>query len=98
VAPRTASVGEEITVVLRWRDSSGRMFGSLEDWGDVGVGSSAPPTCEPGAVDRRGGAGSQRLTHTWDTAGTWNVRLSVTTGGCGVRTQERTVEFPVTVS
>lgn len=97
-APLTATVGQKIVVSTWWRDGRGRVYAETQDWGDVGIGASTPPTCEPGDRTYGGGSGHDRLTHAWNTPGRQTVTLTLTSGGCGIPRQERTVRFFVTVS
>jgi hypothetical protein len=97
VAPVTATVGEQIEVRTWWRDGLGRVYANLEDWGDIGIGSSTPLTCAPGDRTFGGGSGHGVLTHTWNDVGAQTVTLKVTSGGCGIPRQERTVRFVVDV-
>jgi hypothetical protein len=97
VAPMTVRAGEPVTVRTWWRDGQGRVYGMLEDWGDLGVGSITPPRCDPGERTFGGGSGHGRLTHTWSTPGPATVTLKATSGGCGIARQERTLRFTVEV-
>jgi hypothetical protein len=97
-APLKARVGQPVVVKTWWRDGHGRVYADLQDWGDLGIGSSRPPICKAGERSYGGGSAIERLTHTWTKAGTYTVRLKVTSGGCGMTTQTRTVQFSVVVS
>lgn len=97
-APLKARVGQEVVVKTWWRDGHGRVYAALQDWGDMGIGSSRPPICEVGERSYGGGSAIEPLTHTWKKAGTYTVRLQVTSGGCSMTKQTRTVQFSVVVS
>lgn len=97
-APMTARVGQKVSIRTWWRDARGTVYADLQDWGDLGIGSSSPPNCESGQRDLAGGSAVAYLTHRWSKAGTYAVRLQVTSGGCGVRKQTRTLRFTVVVS
>jgi hypothetical protein len=87
------AAGQQLGVVVRWRDGQGRLTGLGQDWGD-GTAFAAPGTtgCTRGATQ-----GSRTVWHSWRSPGRYTVRLSATTGSCGARAELRSVWFTVLV-
>jgi hypothetical protein len=98
VSDQAPLVGQEVFFTVNWSDGDGRYFGSGAEWGDQTPGGSA------GSIDRCGEVpsprhGSARMSHTWNNAGTYNVKLSVSTYDCKTYTLEtREVIVKITVS
>lgn len=82
VAPVEVVAGEEAEFVVSWSDGSGVFSGTLEDWGDVGVGSVKQEPCDPTAAPAGPQSDTFVLSHTWKKAGTYQVVLGVTTVTC----------------
>jgi hypothetical protein len=82
-APSAAVAGEPATFTVSYTDGAGKFTGSTEEWGDgVGAGSVAQGSCE-GLPDGGGpGKGSYVVTHTWPKAGTYNVKIAVSSMTC----------------
>ena len=83
VAPSKLAVGKPARFHVSYTDGKGILAGSFEDWGD-GVGTSSvqqancatsPPTAKPLT-------GSYVVRHVWRTAGTYTVKLGVTSYTC----------------
>jgi hypothetical protein len=89
-APATVTAGKPARFVVSYTDGHGIFSGSIEDWGDVGVGSAKRATC--GATPPAAAAlhDSYVATHRWAQAGSYPVSISVTTYTCsnGQATEE----------
>lgn len=78
--PGTVRAGRAATWTVAWADDDGSFVGSTQDWGDAGDGSAKQGRCSSTA--RVPGSGSLTATHTWPAAGTYRVRITVTTQAC----------------
>jgi hypothetical protein len=81
-APATVAAGVPAHFVVHYADGEGVFSGTIEDWGDVGVGSGSQAPCTgstpaPGALQD-----SYVATHTWADPGSYPVAISVTTYTC----------------
>jgi hypothetical protein len=89
-APAKVTVGQPARFVVSYTDGQGIFSGSIEDWGDVGVGSAKRAAC--GATTPAAGAlqDSYVAAHRWAVAGSYPVSISVTTYTCssGQATEE----------
>jgi hypothetical protein len=97
-APAAVVAGQPARFVVRYADGSGIFGGKIEDWGEVGVGSLKLRACSADATPAGTVHGSYVATHTWRTAGSYQVSFEVTTYTCtnGAATQE-TQKAPLTV-
>ena len=82
--PTSVRAGQAATYTVSWTDDDGTFVGSTQDWGDTGDGSSKQGRCASTA--RVPGTGSFTATHTWTKAGTYAVKLTVTTQACSTGT------------
>ncbi len=90
------TVGDSVRFKLTWKDGSGHFAGATQQWGDG--------TPDGGSVDAQkcsgqapASSGATEVTHTFRDAGTYTVRLSVTTYTCDGRTETQTVPMRITV-
>jgi hypothetical protein len=89
-APATVVAGQAARFVVSYADGSGIFSGSIEDWGEVGVGSVKQRACSADALPAASVQGSYVATHKWRVAGSYPVSFAVTTYSCskGLATQE----------
>ena len=87
--------GELIRIRVRWSDGEGRYVGLAEDWGDGTAASSAKAIRCTGTTGVRGG--ELNTAHRFATAGSYQVRLTVSTSGCGGRLESRAAVVTVPV-
>lgn len=81
-APTHAVAGQASTLVVTYADGAGTFSGSTEEWGDeVGTSSLREASCAVGATDAPA-AGTYRAPHTWAEAGTYVVRVAVSSYTC----------------
>lgn len=97
-APTTVVAGHAARFVVSYTDGDGIFSGSMEDWGDTGVGSMTQRACgastPAGALVRD----SYLATHKWRTAGSYPVSFTVTTYTCSNgRATEETQSAALTV-
>ena len=79
--PRTeAQVGEPVTLELQYADGHGGLVGTVEDFGDGGIGGLKVSDCH--ASESNPSTGTKQLRHTWDKPGTYRVSVTVTTLSC----------------
>jgi hypothetical protein len=82
-APSAAVAGQPATFTVSYTDGAGKFTGSTEEWGDgVGAGSVAQGSCEGLPDGGAPGKGSYVVTHTWPKAGTYNVKIAVSSMTC----------------
>jgi hypothetical protein len=96
--PSTAVAGQRASFVVTYSDGSGIFSGSIEDWGDVGVGAVKQSACRASDPAAAALHGSYPVTHTWRAAGTYPVSFAVTTYTCsGGRASQETQNAQLTV-
>jgi len=97
--PSAATVGRATSWTVSWVDDDGSFVGAAQDWGDTGDGSTKQGRCTSTA--RAPGAASFSATHTWTRAGTYTVRMTVTTQACSTgaaTTEDATATATVVVA
>jgi hypothetical protein len=89
-APTTVVAGHPARFVVSYTDDKGTFSGSVEDWGETGVGSMKLRTCSANAPADGPVEDSYVATHKWRHAGSYPVSFAVTTYTCshGLATQE----------
>jgi hypothetical protein len=89
-APPTVVAGHAARFVVSYADGEGIFSGSIEDWGETGVGSTKQRACAPNAPVSGAVKDSYVVTHTWQRAGSYPVSFAVTTYTCrnGLARQE----------
>ncbi|MEO7979368.1 MAG: hypothetical protein ABI807_00465 [Sporichthyaceae bacterium] len=82
-APTHVVAGRAATLVVTYADGAGTFSGSTEEWGDgVGTSSLREASCGVGAADAPA-SGTYRTRHTWAVAGTYAVKVAVSSYTCG---------------
>jgi hypothetical protein len=81
-APAAVVAGRAARFVVSYADGSGIFSGSIEDWGEVGVGAVKQRACSADAAAAGPVRGSYAATHTWRAAGSYPVSFAVTTYSC----------------
>ena len=89
-APTTVVAGHPARFVVSYSDGEGTLGGSVEDWGETGVGSMKLRACAANAPADGPVKDSYVATHKWRHAGSYPVSFAVTTYTCshGLATQE----------
>lgn len=89
-APTTVVAGHAAQFVVSYTDGAGIFSGSVEDWGETGVGSMKQRACAASAPAAGSVRDSYLATHTWRHAGSYALSFAVTTYTCsnGLATQE----------
>jgi hypothetical protein len=89
-APTTVVAGHLARFVVSYSDDEGTFSGSVEDWGETGVGSMKLRACAVNAPADGPVKDSYVATHRWRHAGSYPVSFAVTTYTCshGLATQE----------
>ena len=89
-APTTVVAGHPARFVVSYSDGEGTLGGSVEDWGETGVGSMKLRACAANAPADGPVKDSYVATHKWPPAGSYPVSFAVTTYTCshGLATQE----------
>jgi hypothetical protein len=97
-APTTVVAGRAARFVVSYTDDKGIFSGSIEDWGETGVGALKQRACAANAPAGAPVTGSYVATHKWQQAGSYAVSFAVTTYTCsnGLAKQE-TRNAPLTV-
>lgn len=81
VPPTTAvAVGEEVTLDLQYATSHGGLVGTVEDFGDGGVGGLKISDCH--VSETNPSSGSKELRHVWTAPGSYVVTVTVSTLSC----------------
>jgi hypothetical protein len=97
-APTTVVAGHAARFVVSYTDGEGIFSGSVEDWGETGVGSMKQRACAASAPAGGPVKGSYVATHKWRKAGSYPVSFSVTTYTCSSgRATEETQNAALTV-
>jgi hypothetical protein len=97
-APAAVVAGRAARFVVSYADGSGIFSGSIEDWGEVGVGAVKQRACSADAAPAGPVQGSYAATHTWRAAGSYPVSFAVTTYSCkDGRASEETQKALLTV-
>jgi hypothetical protein len=81
-APEKVTAGRPARFVVSYTDGQGIFSGSIEDWGDVGVGSAHRAACTTATPAAGPLQASFVATHRWARAGSYPVSISVTTYTC----------------
>jgi hypothetical protein len=76
----TAAVGQEVTLDVEYADGHGGLVGTVEDFGDGGIGGMKVSDCHESESNPSSGA--KQLRHTWAAPGTYRVSVTVTTLSC----------------
>jgi hypothetical protein len=89
-APTTVVAGRAARFVVSYTDDQGIFSGSIEDWGEAGVGSTKQQACAPNPPATGPVKDSYVVTHKWRRAGSYPVSFAVTTYTCrdGLARQE----------
>jgi hypothetical protein len=91
----TATVGQEVTLEVEYADAHGGLVGTVEDFGDGGVGGMKISDCQ--ASESNPAAGTKQLRHAWAAPGTYRVSVTVTTLSCVHGQEDVTATAQVTV-
>jgi hypothetical protein len=84
--PTDVVAGQPATLVVTYTDGAGTFSGSTEEWGDdVGTSSLTEGRCATGATDVPA-SGSYDATHTWSKAGSYAVKVAVSSYTCDTGT------------
>lgn len=75
-----AQVGQAVTLELQYADEHGGLVGTVEDFGDGGIGGLKVSDCHTSETNPS--SGTKHLRHTWDEPGTYRVSVTVTTLSC----------------
>jgi PKD domain len=79
-AATTAAVGQEVTLDVEYADGHGGLVGTVEDFGDGGIGGMKVSDCHES--ESNPSSGTKRLRHAWAAPGTYRVSVTVTTLSC----------------
>lgn len=95
--PTTAAavVGEPLTLTVQYADAQGGLVGTVEDFGDGGLGGLKIASCRDS--EKNPPAGSKAMEHTWTAPGTYLVAVTVTTLSCVHGQEDVTATATVTV-
>lgn len=75
-----AVVGQPVTLTMRFVDAHGGLVGTVEDFGDGGLGGMKVSDCRDS--EKNPSAGSKVLSHAFASPGTYVVSVTVTTLSC----------------
>lgn len=89
------TVGEPMTLTVEYVDQHGGLVGTVEDFGDGGLGGLKISDCRDS--EKNPSAGSKDLTHTWAEPGVYRVSVTVTTLSCVHGQEDVTAAGTVTV-
>lgn len=91
----TVAVGQPARFTLDFADAHGGLVGTVDDYGDGGVGAVKLTDCH--VTEKQPSSGTRAYRHTWSTPGTYTVRITVTTDSCTYGQEDATAEATVTV-
>ena len=91
----TAVVGEPLAITVQFADANGCLVGTVEDFGDGGLGGLKIASCRES--EKNPPAGSKTMEHTWTSPGTYLVAVTVTTLSCVHGQEDVTATATVTV-
>lgn len=92
----TAQVGQDVTLDLQYADAHGGLVGTVEDFGDGGIGGLKVSDCHDS--ESNPSSGTKQLRHVWETPGTYQVSVTVTTLSCDHGQEDVTATAQVVVS
>jgi hypothetical protein len=96
VPPSTTSVvGQEVTLEVQYADGHGGLVGTVEDFGDGGIGGMKISDCHES--EGNPASGTKELRHAWAAPGTYRVSVTVTTLSCVHGQEDVTATAEVTV-
>ncbi len=90
-----ATAGRPVTLTVQYADAHGGLVGTVEDFGDGGLGGLKISDCH--LSEKNPSTGSKALTHTFAKAGTYHVSVTVTTLSCVYGQEDVTARATVTV-
>ena len=100
--PADVVAGEPAELVVHYSDGAGTFSGGTEEWGDeIGASSLTEGHCGTPAEAAGPAAGSYRASHTWSEAGTYTVKVAVSSYTCEAGTpvvEEATTSVTVAVA
>jgi hypothetical protein len=76
----TAVAGAPVTLDLQYADGHGGLVGTVEDFGDGGIGGLKIADCQDS--ESNPSSGTKQLRHVWAAPGTYEVTVTVTTLSC----------------
>ena len=81
--PADVVAGQPAALVVHYSDGAGTFSGGTEEWGDeVGASSLTEGRCGTAAVAAGPAAGSYRASLAWSAAGTYTVKVAVSSYTC----------------
>lgn len=87
--------GQPLTFTVQYVDAHGGLVGTVEDFGDGGLGGLKIADCR--SSEKHPSAGSKRISHTWARPGRYTVSVTVTTLSCVHGQEDVTATATVTV-
>jgi len=94
-ASATSVVGQEVTLEVQYADAHGGLVGTVEDFGDGGIGGMKVADCHES--ESNPASGTKELRHAWAAPGTYRVSVTVTTLSCVHGQEDVTATAKVTV-
>jgi hypothetical protein len=91
----TSTVGQEVTLEVQYADGHGGLVGTVEDFGDGGIGGMKISDCRES--ESNPASGTKQLRHAWAAPGTYRVSVTVTTLSCVYGQEDVTATAEVTV-
>jgi len=91
----TSVVGQEVTLEVQYADAHGGLVGTVEDFGDGGIGGMKISDCRES--ESNPASGTKELRHAWAAPGTYRVSVTVTTLSCVHGQEDVTATAEVTV-
>jgi hypothetical protein len=91
----TTGVGDEVVLDVEYADGHGGLVGTVEDFGDGGIGGMKVSDCHDS--ENNPSSGIKQLRHSWAAPGTYQVSVTVTTLSCVHGQEDVTATAEVTV-